>query len=95
MSKYIIEWSDEAKQTSKEISDHLYQSWGKLAANDFGQKVALLLRGLSSNKELCPKSKVKKLRKCVVSKQSSLIYHVNRNTITLVTFIDNRSNHIY
>ncbi len=47
------------------------------------------------NKELCPASKLLTYRKCVVSKQTSLIYTIHDTSIFLITFIDNRALHNY
>lgn len=50
---------------------------------------------LSNNINLCLKSKVINIRKCIVSSQTSLIYSVKLKSIELPSFIDNRSNHSY
>lgn len=95
MSKYQIEWSNEALSSAKSISDYIYQRWGIKATIDFSDKIKKLMVLLSSNKELCPKSKKKKIRRCVVTEQTSVVYKESKGIIQLITFIDNRSDHMY
>ena len=90
-----IVWSDEAKITHNGIIDYLLKEWHKEIAIDFEDKTNDLLDRLKINKKLCPPSKVKKLRKCVIHKNASLIYRVKSNSIELITFIDNRTDHSY
>jgi len=90
-----IVWSDEAKITYNGIIDYLLKEWHIEIAIDFEDKTNDLLDRLKINKKLCPLSKVKKLRKCVIHKNASLIYRIKSNSIELITFIDNRTDHSY
>jgi len=91
----MIIWSDEAKITYNGIIDYLLKEWHIEIAIDFEDKTNELLDRLKTNKKLCPPSKVKKLRKCVIHKNASLIYRIKSNSIELITFIDNRTDHSY
>jgi len=91
----MIIWSDEAKITYDDTIDGLLKKWHIEIAIDFEDKTNDLLDRLKINKKLCPPSKVKKLRKCVIHKNASLIYRIKSNAIELVTFVDNRTNHNY
>lgn len=88
-------WSNEAKITYNGIIDYLLKEWHTEIAIDFENKTNNLLNHLKINKKLCPPSKIKKLRKCVIHKNASLIYRIKSNTIELITFIDNRADHNY
>lgn len=88
-------WSDEAKTTYNGIIDYLLKEWHTEIAIDFENKTNNLLDQLKINKKLCPPSKIKKLRKCVIHKNASLIYRIKSNTIELITFVDNRADHNY
>jgi hypothetical protein len=86
-------WSEEAKTTYENIIDSLIEKWPIDIALDFEQRTNDLLDLLKENKQLCPASKFKKIRKCVIHKNASLIYKINRKTIEIITFIFNKDNH--
>lgn len=89
----MIVWSNEAKKTYEAIIDDLLNKWPVNVAIDFEEKTTILLDRLLDNKQLCPSTKYKKLRKCVIHRNASLIYKVNSKNIELVTFIFNRDDH--
>jgi len=90
-----IIWSDTAVTTYLQIVDYIFEKWTIKEVENFQSSVNHLLAQLTVNKELCPVSKLLSFRKCVVSKQTSLIYTTVNNTLFLVTFIDNRALHNY
>lgn len=89
----MIVWSNEAKKTYEAIIDDILKKWPVNIALDFEQETNNLLDRLLENIQLCPSTKYKKLRKCVIHKNTSLIYKVNRKNIELVTFIFNKDDH--
>ncbi|MCB9426978.1 MAG: type II toxin-antitoxin system RelE/ParE family toxin [Flavobacteriales bacterium] len=91
----IIIWSDEARVTYDKIIDELIENWKIDVVLDFEEKTNGLLNHLKIHKKLCPPSKRKRLRKCVIHKRVSLIYRINKSNIELVTFIANSTNHKY
>jgi mRNA-degrading endonuclease RelE of RelBE toxin-antitoxin system len=91
-----IIWSNEAKEIYLEIIDDLLIRWPDNIAYDFVDRVDELLNLLKTNKHLCPASgRHKKIHKCVVHSNISLIYKINNNTIEIITLIHNKTNHIY
>ncbi len=78
-----IIWSNQAKITYERIIDDIPEKWTPNIAKDFENKTNSLLEIL----------KKQNLRKCVIHKNTSLIYITNDSNIELVTFIDNRTNH--
>ena len=89
----MIVWSDEAKINYEVIIDDLLKIWPIKIALDFESKTTDLLNALLTNKRLCPSSKYENLHKCVIHKNVSLIYKVNRQDIQIVTFIFNKDDH--
>ena len=85
-----IVWSDTALETYLHFIDYIFGKWTKKEVGNFQKNVDKLLERLSVNDQLCPASKLLNY-KCVVSKQTSLIYSIQNNVIYLVTFIDNRA----
>ena len=92
----IIVWSNKAKVSYDDIVDELILNWSPDIAEDFTNKTDALLDSLKMHKKLCPVSKFKTLRKCVIHKNVSLIYKLQGNyKINLVTFIKNKVNTKY
>ena len=90
-----IIWSYQAQKMYELIIDDLLKKWPIEITLDFEYRTNNLLNHLKEHKHLCPKSKHKKLHKCVIHKNVSLIYKVNRKNIEIVTLIFNRDNHKY
>jgi len=96
MKEYFILWSPKAEETYLNIIEFILHKWTFKEADEFDNKVNKLIEKLRLHKNLCPQSKMfKKLRRCVITSQISLIYQFRNNTIELITFVDNRSNHKY
>ncbi|MEM8528010.1 MAG: type II toxin-antitoxin system RelE/ParE family toxin [Bacteroidota bacterium] len=88
----LIIWSPTAQATYLEIIDYLIDNWSLDTALKFDYQVSKLLKSLEQFKHFCPASeKQPSYRRCVVNKQTSLIYQVQNQTISLVTFLNNRA----
>lgn len=94
-TSFSIFWSPKAKETYLNALLFIMEKWTVKEAKILEGLTNDLLDRLSKNSKLCPKSKVKSVRKCVISSQTSLVYRVNRKSIELLVFIDNRSQHSY
>jgi hypothetical protein len=91
-----IYWSALAKDTYSELLKYLLDNYPSEIALNFDDKVSDLINRLKYFDQLCPPSKiVSNYHKCVISKQNSLIYRINNNSIEIVAFIDNRSDFVY
>lgn len=91
-----IIWSDSAKLAYEKLIDDLLDNWEISVAENIENEVIKLEDRLKQNKNLCPESKKKKLRKCVVHELTSLIYKVvNSKEIHIVAIVQNRMNHGY
>lgn len=91
-----IIWSPEAETSYQKTIDFILEQWPIEVAEKLETKVNELFQNLLENKHFCPPSiKNPKVRRCVVSKQTSIIYEVRKKSIEVLLFIDNRSNHKY
>jgi mRNA-degrading endonuclease YafQ of YafQ-DinJ toxin-antitoxin module len=90
-----IIWSKQAKKSYEKIIDNLLEEWPFDIALKFENLTNSTLDNIKNNKSLCPKSQQTQLRKCIIHKNVSLIYRIEKSNIELVTFIDNRSEHQY
>lgn len=90
-------WSPLAEETYLRAIEFILEKWTANEAIALDKKVESIIAKLSSYKNLCPPSKIHKdLRRCVISSQTSLVYRIiDKRTIELVTFFDNRSEHQY
>jgi plasmid stabilization system protein ParE len=87
-------WSDEAKASYRQTIYDLLQKWPIEIAIRLEDAVNSLIHNLEYHNHICPSSKKDtSIRKCVVSKQSSIIYIIENNTIHLVGFFYNKTNH--
>lgn len=90
-----VVWSQETLQSYMKVLDFLLDKWSIKEIEKFENKFDGLIERLSTNKEICPKSKILNFRKCMIDEYNSLIYQEVDNKIFLVTIIDNRSSHPY
>ncbi len=88
-----ITWSQTAINTYLSIADYIIDKWTQKELASFQKLVDGLLERIKTDNFICPASKKLNYRKCLVSKQTSLIYRVYKNEIFLITFLDNRTNH--
>ncbi|MEL1242605.1 hypothetical protein [Flavobacterium flavipallidum] len=66
---------------------------GKEIKSKFSNKINEVVKLIIENPELFPISNTnKKIRKVVISKQSSLFYHFNKKHIVIVSLFDTRQN---
>jgi plasmid stabilization system protein ParE len=91
---YRIAWTPLAFETYQNILDFTLQRWSMDTVLELDEKVQALEILLQTHKHLCPPSKAHPaLRRCVITKLTSMLYRVVGNTIQIVAFLDNRSEH--
>lgn len=95
---YQIIWSATAADSYRLITDYVLAKWSIDSVLKLDDKVQELLDSLSIQKHLCPKLEgYPNLRRCVVTKQTSLVYLVDdeNKVVKIVSFIDNRMDYIF
>jgi hypothetical protein len=90
-----IVWSDEALRNYFKVLDYLFDNWSNNEIENFESNFDGLIERIKANREICPKSKILNLRKCLIDKNNSLIYQEINGKIFLVALIDNKSSHPY
>ncbi|MBN8701496.1 MAG: type II toxin-antitoxin system RelE/ParE family toxin [Bacteroidetes bacterium] len=90
-----VVWSKKAQQTYLKTVQYILENWTFKEAVKFEKAVFSLLNSIALNNQLCPPSNKSKHRRCVVGKQTSVVYKIKSNKISVVAFIDNRANHGY
>jgi plasmid stabilization system protein ParE len=88
-----IEWSPRARQDYLKLLDYLAEKWGNKTIHKFNSRLQSILKLISERPDLYPASvKRKEVRRCVISKQTSLYYQIKKDKIELITMFDNRQN---
>lgn len=93
---FQIIWSPLARQTYLDILTFTIEQWSLETALELDEEVTTLLDKLIEFHHLCPPSiQQPDLYKCTITKQTSMVYEVKDDTIQLIAFFDNRSDHPY
>ena len=83
-------WTPEAVTTFNQNIAYLQQEWNDKVIERFIDKTDKLITLISEQPLLFPSAhKKKSIRKCLVVKQVSLYYRVQKDTIYLITFWNN------
>jgi len=89
-------WSIAAKESYLAIIEQIFLKWNITIVEQFENQVKDLLNNISHHNYICPKSSFENLHKCVINNHNSLIYKVkDNNTLEIVAFVFNRSEHIF
>ncbi len=85
-------WSDRAKISYFEVIEFILKKWTVREVRKFDDKTKKIISLIEKSPEMFPTSKKKNIRKCVLTKQTSLYYTITDEKVFLVTFWDNRRN---
>ena len=85
--------SKTAEKKLNELFNYLIEKWSIKVKNDFIEKLESSIEIIKNKPEIFPESKKgKNLRKCVITKQTTLFYRSNSKFIYVVTIFDTRQN---
>lgn len=80
-----------AKIEIEEIFEYLELKWNESVKKQFSNKINTIINLIIENPEIFPVSNSnKKVRKAVISKQSTLFYHLNSKHIIVLSVFDTR-----
>lgn len=90
-SDYKIFWTDEAIRNLESILDYLTSRWTQKEVDKFKQKLSKQIELIARNPKLFPVSEYnKRLRKAVLSKQTTIFYELSGSIIYLVYLFNNK-----
>lgn len=90
---YSIRYSTRAYIEYEELLDYLFKNFGVATTAKVDKYFEEVIESLSINPLLYPISdKKKKLRRCVISQQTTLYYRFNGEYVELASFRGNRLN---
>ncbi|MBE9489494.1 MAG: hypothetical protein IMY67_04305 [Bacteroidetes bacterium] len=89
-----IYWTETAKSTYAEELDFIYRKWGNKEVENFINLSEEFLKTLKTGVLEGKPVKGKEFRISVISKQTSLVYKLNKKNkvISLITFFNNKMN---
>jgi len=91
--KREVRLSKRAMRKLDNILAYLEEEWSSKVKHEFVLKLDRALKQIQSIPDIFPESeKVKGLRKCVVTKQTTVFYKYSESSIDVVTIFDNRQN---
>ena len=90
---YKIFWTEEAIQNLEEIIDYLKNKWTQREVGNFKLKLSKQIDLISNNPGMFPISTFQpRLRKAVLSRQTSIFYEIKDNVIYLAYIFVNHKN---
>jgi len=86
-----VNFSKTAEKNLNDVLDFIEARWSQKSKKMFMMKFEKAISIIIMNPEIFPKSSInKKYRKCVITKQSSLLYTFSSNEIRIHTIFDTR-----
>jgi len=93
MDSYKLRWSEESIRNLEDILDYLHENWTEKVITDFKENLNKQLDLICRFPFIFPRSEYqKRLRKAVLSKQTTIFYEVKNNNIFIAYIFDNKQN---
>jgi plasmid stabilization system protein ParE len=90
-SDFKVFWTDEAIKNLQSIMDYLDSQWTQREIDNFKKKLAKQIELIETNPSLFPVSEYNpRLRKAVLSKQTTIFYEIADRMIYLVYLFNSR-----
>jgi plasmid stabilization system protein ParE len=86
----LLQWSPKASKQFLEISNSIAKKWSLKTAIEFADKVDLAVNALKTMPEAFPESVKKKVRMCVISRQTTALYRLKKDTVEILVLFDTR-----
>lgn len=90
-----VVWSALAKEYYIFIIEQLFEKWDIDIVELFEKQTVELIHRIENHNHICPKLKIVNLHKCVINEHISLIYRFQNETLEIITFVFNQSEHSY
>lgn len=85
--------SKTAEKKLDKLFEYPLEKWSKKVKDEFVKKLDYNIEIIRTQPEIFPESKKgKKIRRCVIAKQTTLYYRFNSKRINVVTIFDTRQN---
>ncbi|MCB9033101.1 MAG: type II toxin-antitoxin system RelE/ParE family toxin [Chitinophagales bacterium] len=88
-------WTQTALDNYLSIIDYLFEHWTNKQIDKFEQNVEQVVCRIQHHNQIGKLSKILNYRKIIINKHISLIYALENNSIYLIAFLHNKSNHAF
>ncbi|MFM7021959.1 MAG: type II toxin-antitoxin system RelE/ParE family toxin [Flavobacteriales bacterium] len=88
-------WTPDAERSFGNVIDFILIKWTGKEVKKFTSATKKTIQQISKNPEMFVSSRHEKIRKAVITKHNSLYYRVEKNSVHLLIFWDNRKNPEY
>tara|TARA_R110002072_G_scaffold284225_1_gene448209 strand:+ start:854 stop:1168 length:315 start_codon:yes stop_codon:yes gene_type:complete len=86
-----VQFSELSVFKLEKLMEYLREEWSERSARSFLDKLSSKLESVRSNPKAFPESQISKgLRKCVITKQTTVLYELNQDVIKVMNIIDTR-----
>ena len=85
--KTPVYWTDTAVLSFDAIVNFIEERWGEKETKKFVRRTEKVLENITSQPYLYKASIVENVRQGIISKQTSLFYEINNNSIRLLIFL--------
>ena len=91
VSEYKVFWTDEAINNLESILNYLKNNWTQREIDNFKKKLGNQIKLIENNPGIFPRSNYNsRLRKAVLSKQTTIFYEVSGHVIYLAYLFNNQ-----
>ncbi len=91
---YKVEGTEYGKDIYAELIDSI-MSTSLDAAISLDEKIEKLTNSLATFSHICPRSeKIPRYRRCVITKNVSMLYEIRGRMIFIIAVLDNRAEHL-
>jgi plasmid stabilization system protein ParE len=88
-----VDISKTAQKKLDNLFNYLIENWSTKVKNEFVQKLDNSIKTIKNQPEAFPESTLRNgLRKCVITKQTTMFYRFNSSRVFIVTIFDSRQN---
>lgn len=92
MPKPVL-WSPLSLSDAENILDYLFENWSEQVTLNFTNQLDHLIHQIAKQPKQFPLANKKlKVRKCVITKQNTIFYRENKDSIELLRIFDTRQN---
>ena len=90
---YSLHWSPKAEKKFLLIVQYIQQNFGNVIAEKFIERVDQSVSALKEMRKAFPEfNKRKNIRRCVITKQTTVYYRIKNDSIELIALFSNHQN---
>lgn len=89
-----VVWTTRAENSYLKIINYILENWSQKEAAILHESTNSLIENLQKFKNICPESSLTpNIRRCIISKQTSMTYRVKGHKLIILLFYHNKGSH--